>query len=232
MDIINNMTRLAIIPARAGSVRFPNKNWALLDGKPLWRHTIDVARDCFDDIVFTSDSDTLIKSVAYLYDDINTHIRPSCLATSTSKVIDTVCWIHSMWANTDEIWLLLPTCPLRTKDDVLNAQKLLGDTNEDGVISITDYEFPPQLGLLSEDGLITDWHESKPWQNGNTRSQDHYPVYRPNGALYGMKREHFHKHQNFYEGRIEGYYMPRERSVDIDTELDLKIAEQILHENR
>ena len=226
------MKRLAIIPARKGSVRFPNKNWAKLNGKPLWQHTVDIARGCFDDIVFTSDSIPLTQAVGKLYNDINVCVRPTALATNTSKVIDTVIWIHSMRPETDEIWLLLPTCPLRTKDDVLNAQKLLADTNGDGVISITDYEFPPQLGLLSENGLITDWHESKPWQNGNTRSQDHYPVYRPNGALYGMKRARFNEYQNFYKGKIAGYHMPRERSVDIDNEIDLKLAERLLNENK
>jgi len=34
-----------------------------------------------------------------------------------------------------------------------------------------------------------------------------------------------------YHGKIRGYYMPRERSVDIDTELDLKIAEALLNEH-
>ena len=125
--------------------------------------------------------------------------------------------------------LLLPTCPLRTVDDIAKAQKKLKSSDEcEGIISITDYEFPPQLGLIHENGEIKDWHETKPWQSGNSRSQDHEKIYRPNGALYGMKWDAFRKNRNFYKGKIFSHYMPRERSVDIDNEIDLKLAETLL----
>ena len=158
--------------------------------------------------------------------------RPEKLASDTSKVIDTVRYFFDIGGKDyDQIWLALPTCPLRTRTDVEMAQALL-TPDIDGVVSITDYEFPPTLGLQKEHGdLIHDWLAEEPYQNDNTRSQDHPPIYRPNGALYGMWCKSFAKYRNFFKGKTRGYYMPRERSVDIDTELDLKVAETLLKES-
>ena len=228
--------RLAVIPARSGSKRFPGKNWAKLGGHPLWQWSVDVASVAFETTVFTTDSENL------LYDVVNREgsfviglLRPKNLCSDTSKVIDTVNWIYDIYdkkpSKPDEIWLLLPTCPLRSLEDAVDAQDKLSANNDcDGIISITDYEFPPQLGLTHENEQIKDWHESKPWQSGNSRSQDHEKIYRPNGALYGMRWEAFRENRNFYKGKICSHYMPRERSVDIDNEIDLKLAEALINE--
>lgn len=228
--------RLAIIPARSGSKRFPGKNWAELAGYPLWLWSVEVAEVAFETAVFTTDSESL------LYDVINREgsfvtglLRPKSLCSDTSKVIDTVNWIYDIYdkrpSKPDEIWLLLPTCPLRSAEDAVNAQNKLNASDDfDGIISVTDYEFPPQLALdIEENGEVKDWHQSKPWENGNSRSQDHERLYRPNGALYGMRWEAFRSNRNFYKGRILSHYMPRERSVDIDNEIDLKLAENIIN---
>tara|TARA_Y100001938_G_scaffold102144_1_gene139493 strand:+ start:1875 stop:2567 length:693 start_codon:yes stop_codon:yes gene_type:complete len=230
------MNRLAIVPARAGSKRFPGKNWAKLGGYPLWMWSVEVASVAFDSAVFTTDSTELLHDVVSREGNFITGLlRPKELSSDTSKVIDTVNWIYDIYdkkpSKPDEIWLLLPTCPLRKVEDAVDAQDKLSDYNDcDGIISITDYEFPPQLGLTQEGGQIRDWHESKPWQSGNSRSQDHEKIYRPNGALYGMRWEAFRKNRNFYKGNICSHYMPRERSVDIDNEIDLKLAEALINE--
>ena len=228
------MKRLCIIPARGGSKRLPGKNVTDIAGKPLIFHTIDSTIGLFDKIIITSDSKNILDVVKSKYketDQIEISKRPEKLATDTSKVIDTVSYYF--WKNKEfeQIWLCLPTCPLRVREDIINAQKKL--TNEiDGVISVTDYEFPPSLGLLENDkGHLVAYDESDPWRNGNTRSQDHPSVNRPNGAIYGMWSKSFDKNRNFYKGEVKGYYMPRERSVDIDTKLDFIFAETIMKSN-
>ena len=56
------MKRLAIIPARKESKRFPSKNMAELGGKPLIFHTIDAGIELFDKLIFTSDSDEMLEA--------------------------------------------------------------------------------------------------------------------------------------------------------------------------
>lgn len=231
------MKTLGIIPARGGSKRFPSKNVAILDGKPLVFHTIDAVLGLFDKVIFTSDSENILQIVRNEYDTYSNENesefeickRPDKLATDTSKVIDTVAYYQKQNPDYDQIWLFLPTCPLRTKSDVTNAMKLL-TKDTDSVISITEYEFPPSLGLVKgAGGFITSYDYNDPWGSGNTRSQDHATIYRPNGAVYGIWKKSFEKYQNYYKGKVKSYFMPRSRSADIDTKTDFEIAKALIN---
>ena len=104
------------------------------------------------------------------------------------------------------------------------------DPSLDGVISTTDYGFPPTLGLVVDpDGMVHCSDQSLPFITGNTRSQDHPSVIRPNGAIYLRRMESFIRDRNFFKGRVANYHMSVEDSVDIDTLLDFQIAELILN---
>ena len=132
------MKRLCIIPARGGSKRLPGKNIKELAGKPLILHTMDIALECFEKIIFSSDSNNIrlvaLRAKEGLGEDVLCDLRPKSLAADTSKVIDTVRYYFdrlqadldiSNGNEFDQIWLCLPTCPLRTKTDVEKAQALL-----------------------------------------------------------------------------------------------------------
>ena len=222
------MNRLAILPARGGSKRLPHKNLRMLGDKPLVNHTVEVARDCFEHVIVSSDSDKILNLIETA-PNVETQLRPAALATDHSKVIDTVI-LHFEQNDTgifDQIWLCLPTCPLRTQDDVKLGQRHLFESI-DGVVSITEYEFPPSLGLMIENGYLKGLDPTHPLASGNSRSQDQSRAFRPNGAFYGMWWESFRQYRNFYCGSIKGIIMPRERSIDIDTEFDLNLANLFL----
>ena len=61
-----------------------------------------------------------------------------------------------------------------------------------------------------------------------TRRQDLPDLYRPNGAIYISELEWLRRHRDFYTPETAGYVMPPERSVDIDTMLDFRLAEALL----
>ena len=224
------MKRLCIIPARGGSKRLPGKNIKKLNGKPLVFYTIDatIKSDIFDKIIFTSDDDKILNEVKtnYSFDKLTILKRPQGLASDTSKVIDTVKYLLDN--SYDQTWLTLPTSPLKVAEDFINAANLL-TRDSNSVLSYTEMEFPPTLGLTVKDNnIIEDYDRSNPWQNGNSRSQDHPTVYRPNGALYGSWTDKLIKTQNYYKGSTKGYFMPRKRSIDIDTQFEFDLAEFIL----
>jgi CMP-N-acetylneuraminic acid synthetase len=179
---------------------------------------LDTVRDAYRDSPATADGAFDVQK------------RPAEFAADTSRVTDTVSYYYDKHSKYDQIWLMLPTCPLRSRPDVSNAQRLL--TKEiDSVVSITEYEFPPSLGLVTDaGGNLESYDASDPWRTGNSRSQDHPTVYRPNGALYGSWWTSFAVHRNFYKGKVQGYAMPRERSIDIDSQFDLVLAEVLLGE--
>jgi len=224
------MKRLCIIPARGGSKRLPRKNIKPLNGKPLVFYTIDsvIQSDVFDKVIFTSDDDEILSLVSKNYSSTILDVvkRPLELATDTSKVIDTV--LHFLDEEYDQTWLTLPTSPMKISDDFVKASELLSK-NDDSVLSYTEMEFPPTLGLVvKNNNIVEDYDQTQPWQSGNSRSQDHPMVYRPNGALYGSWTSKLKENKNYYIGQTKGYFMPRNRSIDIDTQFEFDLAEFML----
>lgn len=233
---------LCVVPARAGSKRLPGKNIKKLFGRELIFHTLDLAVKYFDFVMFSSDSRQMVEKVKKEYEgreNILSLVRNPELAMDTSKVIDTVNFFfertekRNRTLGTNEfstIWLLLPTCPLRNDKDIIETKKLL-TKDVDNVISVTDYDFPPTLGLkLDGMGFVREEFPEPSFSVGNSRSQDQERIYRPNGAIYGSNWRNFRMNRNFYKGIVRTHYMPRERSVDIDTDIDFKLAEIILRE--
>lgn len=226
------MKRLCIIPARGGSKRLPRKNIKPLNGKPLVFYTIDsvINSKVFDKVIFTSDDDEILSLVSKNYSSTILDVvkRPDELATDTSKVIDTV--LHFIDNDYEQIWLTLPTSPMKVSGDFVKASELL-DTDTDSVLSYTEMEFPPTLGLVVKgNNIIEDYDQTQPWQNGNSRSQDHPMVYRPNGALYGSWTSKLRENKNYYVGQTKGYFMPRNRSIDIDTQFEFDLAEFMMNQ--
>jgi len=225
------MKLLSIVPARGGSKRLPGKNAMDLGDKPLLWHTLDAVAEHSDTIILTSDSLEILELGERWYlentdANILLHRRDPRFATDTSKVLEIVCHIVEEHNDFDAVGLFLPTAPLRNSEDVAAALIQLRSSDSEGVISTTHYEFPPTLALVKDpDGFLHCADKSLPFITGNTRSQDHPEMLRPNGAIYIKYMEEFQRDQNFFKGRVTSYLMPRERSADIDTELDLKMAE-------
>jgi CMP-N-acetylneuraminic acid synthetase len=228
------MRSLAIIPARGGSKRLPRKNARKLGGKPLVAHTLSAAQDsgCFDRIFLSSDDEEIL-SISEHYKDVVPWARPQHLSGDHTTALELVCSItrdEKIYTEYDVVALLLPTCPFRTAEHIKEGFAIL--TEEiDGVVSLTTYEFPPQLSVRLEDELIVPVFEPCPLIDGNTRSQDQSPIFRPNGGFYIQWMKSFIVNQNFWKGRVRGYVMNRLDSTDIDTELDLQYA-QFIMENR
>jgi CMP-N-acetylneuraminic acid synthetase len=66
-----------------------------------------------------------------------------------------------------------------------------------------------------------------------TRRQDYQPpAYLRNGAIYLTRRDVLMKHDSIWGRTIQPYIMPPERSVNIDEELDLRMAEIVLQEQQ
>lgn len=227
---MSNLT--AIIPARGGSKRFPGKNLTHFKGKPLIWHAIDAVGPIAQTVIVASDSAKILDS-AQRHPDfgrmVTAHQLDSATTSDTSTVLDS---IHAMLENDilrsrlmeleAILGLFLPTAPLRSTEDVEKAIALLQPTL-DGIISVTDYEFPPQLSL-SMDSAGTLVVPSQYVEN-KTRSQEYKSTFRPNGAIYLQWGKSFLDGRNFFKGKLGSYYMPRERSIDIDTEVDIKHGE-------
>ena len=59
--------------------------------------------------------------------------------------------------------------------------------------------------------------------------QDLPLAYLPNGAIYYSKVNHFLKHESFFSNNMGMFNMDSEKSLDIDSEDDLKLARMLLN---
>jgi CMP-N,N'-diacetyllegionaminic acid synthase len=125
----------------------------------------------------------------------------------------------------DSVIYLQPTTPLRTAADIDAALELFEQTNADSVVSVyrVDDHHPARMYRLESGRLIPYDHEPV----GRLRQQ--LPaVYHRNGAIYVCKRSIVDGQQTLIGPDVRPYVMPRDRSVNIDDELDLVIADILL----
>lgn len=228
--MINNKKVVAIIPARAGSKRLPNKNILKLGDKPLIAWSIEACRSSkyIDDIVISSDSEKILKIAG----DYQANIllkRPEKLASDTASTNDVIIHSISMLNITrdDIIIVLQPTSPLRTSEDIDSSLELMHDKGVKGVISVSLCEHSPLwCNTLSSDLLMDSF--LSPEIKG-VRSQDLPPFYRLNGAIYAFEVSKVLENSGIsFDRDVCAYIMDRYSSVDIDEMIDFKIAELLI----
>ena len=227
----NSKQNIAIIPARGGSKRLPDKNIKLLGGKPLISHSIEAALKAksISAVMVSSDSEQILN-IASSYNEVIIHQREKTLASDTATALELVEHIYiNLKDEYSFITLMLPTCPFRNSKHLDEGFSLLEDS-DDGVISVTSYEFPISLNVPVNENYI-ELSENSPLITGNTRSQNHEPSYRPNGGFYISKWSSFDKYRNFWKGDVKYYLMNRIHSIDIDDQIDLNIANMIFNED-
>ena len=219
---------LGLIPAKGVSNRLPGKNIRLLGGKPLIAWAADTARECggIDDVVLSSE-DPQVRGVAREW-GIETLDRPPELGRDPAGVVhvalDAIVQLRQQGREYDRLAILLPTCPLRTADDIRAAYRQFDEVEARFLLSVVAYAHTPFAALRLADGIATpyfpEWFDKK--------SQELPPAYRPNGAIHVLDILAFEAARSYVIQPLYAYVMPWDRSIDIDTEADWKLAEAIL----
>ena len=220
---------LCIIPARGSSKRLPRKNIALLAGKPLLAYAIEEAlkSNVFDVVCVSSEDDEVLKIAR----TCGVHLalkRPPKLATDTAQVRH-VCkhlleYFAAQGSAYTEFAVLLTTNPLRIAKDIKVAYEIFKREDANYVMSLVPYSHPPQRAVWVTDGYV------KPYFGLQYMKQAQLldTLYRHDGSIIFAKAEAFLREGEFYGTKVAPYFIPQERSVDIDSPLDLAWAEFIL----
>jgi len=224
---------LGVIPARGGSKGILRKNLVPLAGRPLIAFPIQAALEskCLTRTILSSE-DAEIRAVALSLGADVPFIRPAELATdvASSRAVAR----HALSRAEEEegfeydmVCLLQPTCPLRVASDIDEAVRLLTQSDADAVVSLTRVDDPhPVKMMLVTDGVVhplfpDKWHES-------VRRQELPPVFYLNGAVYCVRRSVLVETGSLWGDKTLAYEMPAERSVNVDSLADLRMAESIL----
>lgn len=233
MTVTHSPRILAVILARGGSKGVPRKNIRPINGHPLIAYTIAEARRCpmINRLIVSSDDDE-IRTVAVMYGAEAPFARPAALANDTATSVDGD--RHALeWAERDEgraydIVIGLPcTNPLRDAGDITAALEKMIATGADSVIGVSrlDDHHPIRIKKIEDDRIRDFCLPEIP----ETRRQDLKPdAYIRNGSIYAAKRDLILRGIRYGTAESRPHIMPLERSVNVDSELDLMLIELLL----
>lgn len=221
---------IAIIPARGGSKGLSGKNIKPLNGKPLIAYTVEAAKKARGvDRVVVSTDDLEIAKVAEQFGAEIPFLRPSSLAGDDSSAIDV--YLHSVSVlmnqtgeSVEKFMVLLPTAPLRDSEDIEKALELFWASKATTLISMTEAETPPAwYYLMDKQGVVKNAKLGK--TNPIANRQESEKFYIPNGAIYILDYRLLQEKRTYYASDTVAFVMPRNKSIDIDTQFDFDLAE-------
>jgi len=224
---------IGITLARGGSKGIPGKNLVNLYGRPLIDYTLSVGKACAclsEYIVSTDDLD--IQKYVLNSNVKAPFLRPAHLATDEASSADALrhAVLHMEEANDtryEYVVELMITNPFKTSNDVESALLLAHELDSDSVIGVSQVEeyHPARLKKIVN-GYLVDFHV--PETSG--RRQDLKPdAFIRNGSIYVIKRDLLVEHGYRYGGsNSRPFFLEASSSVNIDSPLDLVLAEHLL----
>lgn len=229
--MINGKERvLGVIPARGGSKGVPKKNIKLLGGKPLIQWSIEAATGSkiIDRVIVSTDC----NEIASVSENLSCEVpfkRPGYLATDTANSIDVLIHaIESLESDYDWVVLLQPTSPFRSSHHIDEAFELMLKNLKKSCVGVVESNKSPEwMYWLSDDKKSLKKIIDK---DSPTRRQDCKTSYVVNGAIYICKIDDLKKTMRVMNDDSLPYVMSEKDSLDIDSLIDLKMAEIILGE--
>ena len=233
---------LAIIPARGGSKGVPRKNLRLLLGKPLLVWAIERARDAKSVTrVIVSTDDEEIADLARAHGAEVPFLRPAEISQDLSTDVEFL--LHALsWLKENESYepeavvTVRATAPLCPPARIDEGVRLLLDTPEaDAARPITEApKHPYKMWKISADGK---WLEPFLTEEFTGLSEPHnsprqlFPkIYVHTGSMDVMRPRTIRELRSTSGKKLLHFYMPPEESVNIDTDVDFKLAETLLRQ--
>jgi len=220
---------VCIIPARGGSKGLVRKNVLQVCGKPLIAHTIEqgLASDYIDRVVVSTDNDE-IAGISKSYGADIPFTRPKELAqdntSSPAVVLHGVNWLENEGYDFDIVVMLLATSPLREVGDIDNCIAKLVDENAENIFSVTPANRNPYFNMVELVG-----EKVVQVKAGDYSSRQIAPdVYDLNASVYVWWKDVLKKTPSVYLENSKIYIMPRERSIDIDDEIDFELVKLLM----
>jgi N-acylneuraminate cytidylyltransferase len=219
--MINGKTVLGVIPARGGSKGVPRKNIRMAAGKPILAWTIEEAfkSEYIDRLVLSSEDQEIMK-VASSYGCDVPFQRPVELASDDTPGVDPVLHALNQLPGYCYVVLLQPTSPLRSVADIDGCIHRCEDKHAKACVSVTKCQQHPYLMFSADrDSRL---ERLVPEASNFYCRQDYPNFFFLNGAVYVAQTEWLQASRTFLSNDTVGFEMPEERSLDIDTEEDIR----------
>jgi CMP-N-acetylneuraminic acid synthetase len=220
------MKNIAIIPARGGSKRIPEKNIQLLGDLPLLVHSIQyaLANSEIIDEVYVSTDDSRIKDLALAF-GAKVMDRPEHISGDFEPTISALKHVlESIETNVENVILLQPTNPLRPQNLLKEAFEKYQKEKYDSLFTVSRNH--------QKFGKIID-NKFYPFNYSiGQRSQDLEPLFFENGLLYITKASLILENSIISENAFPFDVNHIFANVDIDTPEDLDYAEFLYQKSK
>ena len=217
---------VAIIPARGGSKRIPNKNIKHFAGKPIIAYSIEAAKvsGLFDKIFVSTDSEK-IALTAKEYGAEVPFMRPKELSddfTPTAPVLlHALKWLEVQGMPAKFACCIYATAPFVRPEYLKKGFRLIMRKRASAVFSVTAFPFSIFRALnINEAGCLEMfWPEHE-----CTRSNDLPEAYHDAGQFYWLDSKRFLKTKKVYANDALPVIIPHFLVQDIDTPEDWETA--------
>lgn len=214
----------SIIPARGGSKRFPGKNIAYLDHRPLINYSIEYSlKEKLISKTFVSTDNISIAEISKQAGAIVLD-RPSIFSQDDTPTADVVGYHCKEWEERgilpDWVILLQPTNPFRPENLISEAFLKLEESKRDSLITLSPLK--KKFGLIEDEQYIPENYLL------GKRMQDIKERYFENGLLYIVRGSIAKEGNLFGENPYPLITTGLESDVDIDEPQDMILAEAIL----
>lgn len=221
---------IAIIPARSGSKRIPNKNIVNFMGKPMIAWTIEAAlkSGIFSDVLVSTDGEDIAEVSRSLGVEVPFLRNPKDADDHTPASVATINSFIQMEmykpVKYDIIVQLMPNCPCRTADDIIASYETFMNSGANFQISVFQFGFMNPWWAMELEGEPM---RPKPLFPDalKKRSQDLNKLYCPTGAIWIADAEQLKTQKTFYGEKYSICLMDWTHAVDIDNYEDFKIAQ-------
>ena len=223
---------IGVVFARGGSKGVPGKNLRTVGGKSLLTRAIQTASSVpeIDLVVVSTDSSEIACEARTAGAEVP-FVRPAELATDDAP--EWLAWRHAITALSEttgsalEAMVSVPcTAPLRRPADVSACVSEFRDNACDAVITVTEARHHPSFNMVRlEEGLVSLAYRQPVAVN---RRQDAPALFDMCTVAYVVSPKHVQRSQNLLDGNVRAVVIPSERSLDIDTEFDLEVADLVL----
>lgn len=225
------MTVHGAIFARGGSKGVPGKNLRLVGGRSLLAHAVITGQEAaqVDSVLVSTDADEISAEAAALGAEVPFR-RPIELSRDDSPEWDA--WKHLARhlinhgaAESDLLVSIPPTSPLRIPGDIDEAISAFQDGSFDVVLAVSESTRSPWFNMVTRGASSRVELAASVKNNPIDRRQDAPPVFNITTVVYVTTLGFVCRASRMFDGTVGSITVPPERAIDIDTELDLEIAD-------
>ncbi len=233
----STIKRLAIIPARSGSKRIPNKNIRMFCGKPMIQYILETAFSSalFDKVHVSTDSieiKEIVNKAGFQVD----FLRPKELSGDNIGLIPVIQYVfekyNSLGIEFDEVWMLMACNPLLKKENLIEAAKQFSSIKSplNPLIAIKEFAVPIQWAYQIDPK--TNILEPLQKEFLSIRSQDLNTYYHDAGSFEIYRASLLRRSsKEILHSSYIGFLINKNNALDIDDLEDWKLAESMYKNN-